>query len=164
VTVAPLLTRALLYGAAVAVAVAVVAGAIGWAGSGLPGLLGGLLGAALSAVFLGLTALSILLAGRVTGGDAGNPVFFGIVLGVWVLKLVLFVVAAILMRSWDTVDPVVFFWAVVAAVLGSLIGDMVAFARTRIPYVSDIELPGDPPRVRPARKRASGSAGGHSIP
>lgn len=145
-TVAPLLTRALLYGAIVAVAVAVVAGTIGVLTSGLPGLFGGLLGAALSAVFLGLTAVSILIAGRVTRGDAGNPVFFGIVLGVWVLKLVAFVIAAILMRGWDDVDPVVFFWAVIAAVLGSLIGDIVALARTRIPYVSDIDLPGDPPR------------------
>ncbi len=145
-TVAPLLTRALLYGAIVAVAVAVVAGTIGLLTSGVPGVFGGLLGAALSAVFLGLTAVSILIAGRVTRGDAGNPVFFGIVLGVWVLKLVAFVVAAILMRGWDAVDPVVFFWAVIAAVVGSLIGDMVALARTRIPYVSDIELPGDPPR------------------
>lgn len=163
-TVAPLLTRALLYGAIVAVAVAVVAGTIGWLVSGLPGLLGGLLGAALSAVFLGLTALSMLVAGRVTRGDAGNPAFFGIVLGVWVLKLVAFVVAAILTRNWDAVDPVVFFWAVIAAVLGSLIGDIVALARTRIPYVSDIELPGDPPKVPMSEKRASGGGSGTPIP
>jgi hypothetical protein len=151
VTVAPLLTRALLYGAIVAITVAVVAGTIGGLTSGLPGVLGGLFGAVLSAVFLGLTAVSILIAGRVTRGDAGNPVFFAIVLGVWVLKLVAFVVAAILMRAWDAVDPVVFFWAVIAAVVGTLVGDVVAMARTRIPYVSDVHLPGDPGR-------------GHSIP
>lgn len=150
-SVAPLLNRALLYGAIVAATVGVVAGTVGAVTSGLPGVLGGLLGAALSAVFLGLTAVSILVAGRATRGDAGNPLFFGIVLGVWVLKLVAFVVAAIFMRAWDAVDPVVFFWAVVAAVLGSLVGDMVALARTRIPYVSDIELPGDPPRPSPGR-------------
>jgi hypothetical protein len=146
-TVAPLMTRALRYGAIVAVAVAVVAGTIGWLTSGLPGLLGGLSGAALSAVFLGLTAVSILIAGRVTRGDAGNPAFFGIVLGVWVLKLVAFVVAAIFMRAWDAVDPVVFFWAVIAAVIGTLVGDIVALVRTRIPYASDVVLPGDPPRA-----------------
>lgn len=146
-TVASLMTRALRYGAIVAVAVAVVAGTIGWATSGLPGLLGGLSGAALSAVFLGLTAVSILIAGRVTRGDAGNPAFFGIVLGVWVLKLVAFVVAAIFMRAWDAVDPVVFFWAVIAAVIGTLVGDIVALVRTRIPYASDVVLPGDPPRA-----------------
>lgn len=163
-TVTPLLTRALRYGAIVAVAVAIVAGAIGWAITGLPGLLGGLLGAALSAVFLGLTAVSILVAGRVTRGDAGDPVFFGIVLGVWVLKLVVFVVAAILMRSWDAVDPVVFFWAVIAAVLGSLVGDMIAFARVRIPYVSDIALPGDPPGRFASGARAPGGDGGTRNP
>ncbi|GHF07139.1 hypothetical protein [Pseudolysinimonas yzui] len=146
-TVAALMTRALRYGAIVAVAVAVVAGTIGWLTSGLPGLLGGLSGAALSAVFLGLTAVSILIAGRVTRGDPGNPAFFGIVLGVWVLKLVAFVVAAIFMRAWDAVDPVVFFWAVIAAVIGTLVGDIVALVRTRIPYASDVVLPGDPPRA-----------------
>lgn len=163
-SVTPLLTRSLRYGAIVAAAVAVVAGGIGWAGSGTPGLLGGLLGAALSAVFLGLTAVSILIAGRVTGGDAGNPAFFGIVLGVWVLKLVAFVVAAIFTRAWDAVDPVVFFWAVFAAVLGSLIGDMIALARTRIPYVSDIDLPGEPAPTSIGRKRAPRGASGPRKP
>ena len=144
-TVAPLLTTALRYGAIVAGVVAVVAGAIGWAVSGVPGLLGGLLGAAAAAVFLGLTAVSILLAGRVAKGDATNPAFYGIVLGAGAIKIVLFVIAAILLRGVEGLDFVVFFWAVIAATFGSLVADMVAVARSRIPYVSDIELPGDPP-------------------
>jgi hypothetical protein len=37
----------------------------------------------------------------------------------------------------------VFFWAVIAAVIGTLIADVVAIARTRIPYVSDVKLPGE---------------------
>ena len=145
-TVAPVLNRALLYGGIVAAAVALVAGTIGWLGSGLPGLLGGLLGAALAAVFLGLTAVSMLIAGRVTKGDATHPLFFGIVLGAWLLKLIAFVIAAIFMRAWDAVDPVVFFWAVIAAVIGTLIADVVAIARTRMPYVSDVTLPGESAR------------------
>lgn len=152
-TVAPLLIRSLISGAVVAVAVAVVAGGIGLAVAGVPGLLGGLLGAALSAVFLGITAASFLLAGRVTRGDALNPLFYGVILGLWVLKLVVFVIAAIVFRSFEGVDPVVFFWAVIAAVLGSLVGDILALARSRIPYVSDVQLPGEPapgaPRERP---------------
>lgn len=142
-TVAHLLNRALRYGGVVAVAVAVIAGTVGWLNSGLPGLLGGLFGAALAAVFLGLTAVSMLVAGRVTKGDPGDPLFFGIVLGAWLLKLVAFVIAAIFVRAWDAVDPVVFFWAVIAAVIGTLIADVVAIARTRIPYVSDVKLPGE---------------------
>jgi hypothetical protein len=143
VTVAHVLNRALRYGGIVATAVAVIAGTVGWLSSGLPGLLGGLFGAALAAVFLGLTAVSMLIAGRVTKDDPGNPLFYGIVLGAWLFKLVAFVIAAILMRAWDEVDPVVFFWAVIAAVIGTLIADVVAIARTRIPYVSDVKLPGE---------------------
>ena len=146
-TVAPLLTAALRYGAIVAAAVAVIAGAIGWVTSGVPGLLGGLLGAVAAAVFVGLTAVSILIAGRVAKGDATNPAFFGIVLGVGAIKIVLFIVAAIALRGVEGLDFVIFFWAVIAATFGSLVADIVAFARTRIPYVSDIELPGDPPKT-----------------
>jgi hypothetical protein len=140
-SVAPILTAALRYGAIVALTVAVLAGGIGWLVAGLPGLLGGLLGAALSAIYLGLTATSMLVAGRITRGDTTSPLFFGVVLGVWFLKLVVFVVAAILVRGAPWMNPYVFFIAVIAAVLGSLIADIVAYTRSRVPYVSDVELP-----------------------
>jgi hypothetical protein len=130
VSVAPILTRALRYGGFVAVAVAVVAGGIGLVVAGVPGLLGGLGGAALSAVFLGLTAGSMLVAGRVTKGDTGSPAFFVIVV-------------ALLFRGQAAVDPYVFFFSVIAAVLGSLLADIVAVVRTRVPYVSDVVLPGE---------------------
>jgi hypothetical protein len=144
-SVAPILTRALRYGIIVAIAVAVVAGGIGLAVAGIPGLLGGLGGAALSAVFLGLTAVSMLVAGRVTKGDTGAPAFFGIVLGVWALKFIVFILVALLFRGQAAVDPYVFFFSVIAAVLGSLVADIVAVVRTRVPYVSDVALPGEEP-------------------
>ncbi len=143
-TVAPVLTRALRYGGIFALAVAIVAGGIGILVAGAPGLVGGLLGAAMAAVFLGLTALSMLIAGRVTKGDTTDPVFFGIVIGVWLIKLVLFIVAEVLLRGQPWFNPFVFFAAVVVVVLGSLILDMVAMYRARVPYVSDITLPGEP--------------------
>lgn len=148
-TVAPILTRALRYGAVVALAVAVIAGGIGLIVAGLPGLVGGLGGAALAAVFLGLTAASMLVAGRVTKGDTNGPAFFGIVLGVWALKFIVFIVVALLFRGQAAVDPYVFFFAVIAAVLGSLVSDIVAFLRARVPYVSDVSLPGEPGREPP---------------
>lgn len=148
-SVAPILARALRYGGVVALVVAVVAGGIGLLVAGVPGLLGGLGGAALAAVFLGLTAGSMLVAARVTKGDTGSPIFFGIVLGVWALKFVVFVVVALLFRGQANVDPYVFFFAVIAAVIGSLISDIVAFVRARVPYVSDVALPGDPGREPP---------------
>lgn len=153
-TVTPILTRALRYGAILALAVAVVAGTIGLLVAGVPGLLGGLFGAVLSAVFLGLTAASMLFAGRVAHGDTTGPTFFGIVLGVWVLKLVVFVVAAIVLGRLAWVDPYVFFFSVIAAVVGSLAADIVAFFRARVPYVSDVVLPGEPQGSSGARKGA----------
>jgi hypothetical protein len=150
-TVAPILHRVLRDGAIFAGGVAVVAGLIGYFVSGVPGLIGGLLGAALSFLYLGLTAISFLLAGRITKNDVTSPLFFGIILAVWALKLVLFVVFAIWLRGQTWLDPVVFFVTVIIAVIGSLVIDSIAVARTRVPYVSDIELPGeskpsDPPR------------------
>jgi hypothetical protein len=142
-SVTPILTRALRYGAIVAVAVAVVAGLVGWLVSGVTGLVGGLLGAAIAFVFLGLTAVSMLVGGRLTRNDGTNPVFYGVVLAALVLKLLVFVVAALLLRSAAWMNPTVFAIAAIVAVLGSLVGDLLAFARARVPYVSDVTLPGD---------------------
>jgi hypothetical protein len=57
---------------------------------------------------------------------------------------VVFIIAAIALRGISTVNPYVFFAAVLATVIGSLIADIVALVRTRVPYVSDVLLPGDP--------------------
>lgn len=142
-SVTPILRLALRYGALVAAVVAVGGGLIGWLVAGVPGLVGALVGAGLAAVYLGLTAGSMLLAGKVTRGDGTSPLFFGIVLGVWLLKLVVFVVVAIWLRGQDWMDPRVFFVAVIVAVLGSLIADLLAYQRARVPYVSDVRLPGE---------------------
>jgi drug/metabolite transporter (DMT)-like permease len=142
-SVTPILTRALRYGGIWALVVAIAAGLIGLAVTGVPGLIGGLLGAALAAVLLALTAGSMLFAGRVTKGDLTSPLFFGIVLGVWFLKLVVFLVATIFLRGEPWLTPAVFGFAVIAAVIGSLVTDVVAYTRARVPYVSDVTLPGE---------------------
>jgi hypothetical protein len=141
-SVTPVLTRALRYGAIWAVIVAIGAGLIGLAVDGVSGLVGGLLGAALAAVFLGLTAGSMLFAGRVAKGDTTSPTFFAIVLGVWFLKLVIFLLVTILLRGSTWMNPTVFGFSVIAAVVGSLVADVVAILRARTTYVSDASLPG----------------------
>jgi hypothetical protein len=146
VSVAPILTRALRYGGILAVAIAVLGAGIGLLVAGMPGVVAALVGAGIAAVFTALTAGSILLAARVAAGDLGGPVFFGIVMGSWLLKLVLFLVLVIWLRGQAWLDPYVFFGAVVAVVLGSLVADVVAFQRSRVPYVSDVQLPGDADR------------------
>jgi len=127
---------------AIAIAIlAVLGGVIGYLVSGVSGLVSGLLGAAMWLVFLALTSLSIHFAIRATKDDPGSPLFFAIVLGSWVLKLVLFVVLAIWMRAQPWLDPTVFFVTVIVAVVGSLVFDVIAFQRARVPYVGDVELP-----------------------
>lgn len=142
-SVTPILTRALRYGAIWAVAVAVVAGIIGRLVAGVPGLIGGLGGAIIAGVFLALTAVSMLVGGRLARGDGTSPVFYGTVLGALVLKLVVFLIAVLLLRGQHWMSPGVFAFSAIAAVLGSLVADLVAFARSRVPYVSDVRLPGD---------------------
>ncbi|CAN5443295.1 hypothetical protein BH09ACT4_BH09ACT4_23050 [soil metagenome] len=140
---APIMTKALKYGAVVAASVAVLASAIGFLVSGVPGVMGALVGAGLAAVFLGLTTVSMLVASRVTRGDSTNPIFYAIVLGTVGVKLVLFLVLAIWLRGQTWMDPAVFAFTTIAAVIGSLIADALALSRARVPYVSDVTLPGE---------------------
>lgn len=128
---------------AIAIAILGVGGAVvGYLVSGIPGMASGLLGAAMWLMFLALTAVSIQVAIRATRDDPGSPIFFGIVLGSWLLKLVLFVVLSIWLRAQPWLDPTVFFVTVIIAVVGSLAFDVVAFQRARVPYVGDdVELP-----------------------
>lgn len=127
---------------AIVIGILAVGGAVvGYLVSGVPGMISGLLGAAMWLVFLALTATSIQVAIRATKDDPGSPLFFAIVLGSWVLKLVLFVVLSIWLRSQPWLDPTVFFVTVIIAVVGSLVFDVIAFQRARVPYVGDVELP-----------------------
>lgn len=142
-SVAPILTRALRYGGIVAGVVLVVGGLLGYLVAGVPGLLGAVVGAVLSAVFLGLTAVSILLGGRAARGDGTSPVFFGVVLGALGLKLVLFLVFTLWLRTQTWLSPGVFAVTAIVAVIGSLVGDLLAYSRARVPYVSDVRLPGE---------------------
>jgi hypothetical protein len=139
---APVLRLSLLYGAALFAAIAIVGSVVGALVSELPGLLSALIGAGMGFVFLAVTAGSILLADRLTKGDLLSPVFFAVVLGAWLLKFVVFLVLVFTLREAAFVDPVVLFVTLVIAVLGGLVTDLVAVSRGRVPYVSDIVLPG----------------------
>jgi hypothetical protein len=139
---APVHVRALRYGAIVTLAIALVGSALGFLAAGVPGILSALMGAVLAAVFMGLTAGSILVASRVARGPAPDPRFFGIVIGTWLAKIVVFIGIALWLRGQAWLDPMVFFLASLAAVVGFLVVDVVALQTSRIPYV-DVPLPGD---------------------
>lgn len=140
-TAAPVLRRALVYGAIVSFAIAVIGSVAGALVAELPGMLSALIGAGMGFVFLGLTAASILLADHVTGSDLLSPAYFGIVIGSWIVKFVVFLVLVFSLRDAPFVEPTVLFITLVAAVVGGLVTDMVAVTRSRVPYVSDVRLP-----------------------
>lgn len=140
----PILRTALVWGGIVTAVLLVAGAAVGFAVAGPGGLGSALAGVAVSAVFLAVTAASILIANRWFGDPLYVPIFFGIVLGGWLLKLVLFIVAIVILRGQDWVDPVVFYVALVVSVLASLAVDVVVLLRMRVPSASDVTLPSDP--------------------
>lgn len=140
----PVLRTALVWGGIVTSVLLVAGAAVGFAVGGAPGLGSALAGVAVSAIFLAVTAISILVANRWFGDPLYVPIFFGIVLGGWLLKLVLFIVAIAVLRGQDWVDLVVFYVALVISVLASLAVDVVVLMRMRIPSASDVTLPTDP--------------------
>lgn len=142
---ASILARALVYGAILTIGIAIVGSIIGWLVAGGPGLVSALIGAGLTALFMGFTAGSIILAAKATKSDPSSVLFFAIVLGAWLLKFVVFISILLLLRNATFVQPLVMFFSILAAVIGSLTVDVIAFVRSREPYV-DVALPGDPAR------------------
>ncbi|MDH6180551.1 drug/metabolite transporter (DMT)-like permease [Microbacteriaceae bacterium SG_E_30_P1] len=141
---ATILARALVFGAILTVAIAIVGSIVGFLVAGTPGLVSGLLGAGLTALFMALTAATIVVGAKVTKNEPSSVLFFGIVLGGWLIKFVLFIAILLLLRGQPFLEPLVFFFAILAAVIGSLVVDVIAFVGARVPYVGDVPLPGDP--------------------
>jgi hypothetical protein len=139
----PVFQTVLRWGLILAGAIAVVGGIIGFLGAGTPGLVSALIGALIGGLFLAVTAASILFANRLSNGDMLHPAYFGIILGAWLVKFILFLVIVFMLREQPWIDGTVLFLTLVAGVLGTLAIDVIVVARSRIPYVSDVTLPGD---------------------
>lgn len=140
----PVLRRALAWGGLLAAVILIVSAVLGLVFAGVPGLLGGLVGTLMAVVFMGITAASILLANRFAGSDLFVGAFFGIVLGGWLLKFIVFIVLVVLLRDAAWLDTTVLFLSLVAGVIASLVVDVLVVAKSRVPYVSDVELPRPP--------------------
>jgi hypothetical protein len=145
-TVSQIAKRALLVGLVVTSVIAIVAATAGALISELPGMLGALVGAALGYALLGLTPLSIMWGFRLGKGDVLSPGFFASVLGTWLLKFVVFLAAVLRLGDQEWLDRTVLFLTIVAAVLATLVTDLVVVVKSRMPYVSDVTLPGDKPK------------------
>ncbi|GAB2521064.1 hypothetical protein [Paramicrobacterium agarici] len=142
----PVFRASLVWGSVVTAVIAVVGGIVGLFVDGSRGLVSALLGAVVALVFLSVTAVSILLANRKAGSELFVPIFFAGVMGGWLVKFVVFLVLAWAVKQQDWVNDTVFFLAVIAGVIGSLVVDGVVVAKVRVPHASDVTLPGDESR------------------
>ncbi len=137
----PVLRAALTWGLVVGASITVLAAIVGALIAGPEGLGSGVIGAVVGVVFPAFTALSILIANRWYGQDMFLPIYFGIVMGGWVLKFALVLVALLVISRIGWIVSPVFFFSLVAAAIGALVVDLVVMTRMRLPHVSDTTLP-----------------------
>jgi hypothetical protein len=124
-------TKVLKLGSLLIATIAVLGSVIGLFAAGLPGLFGALAGAAIALIFVSLTALSVLLGSKLSLGG-----FYGVVLGGWLLKMVLFMVAISVLKGIEGLNGVAVFGTLVASILGSLAVDGYVVTKSKIPAVS----------------------------
>ncbi len=122
--------KALKLSALLVVSVAVICSIIGFLVVGIDGLWTALIGAAIALVFTSLTVLSVLFGARLPLGG-----FYGLVLGGWLLKIVLFAVLLAALQRMDFIHGPTLFFAIVLSVLGSLGIDSWVVLRSRIPTI-----------------------------
>lgn len=131
------LRKALIATVVLAVVIAAVGGVIGFLTVGTDGLWSALIGTALAVVFALITVVSLLVALRYT-----LNAFFGIIMGAWLLKAVLFIVLLSVVRDLPFVHPMVLFLSLVTAIVGTLVIDVIVVLSSRQSYASDVTLPG----------------------
>lgn len=134
----PVMRNTLIWSAVVIAALAVIGAVIGWFVDGTAGLVSAVVAIVVSGLFLGLTALAVLLAGRT---PAGSMTFFAVFMAIWFVKFLVFVVLMIVLSTQAWVSPYVFFFSLVVAVAASLVVDLLVYARTRVPSVGEVDLP-----------------------
>jgi hypothetical protein len=124
--------KALALSAVLMVVIGVFGSGLGFLFAGAPGVYSALIGAAVSALFSVLTILSIWLGSKLPLGG-----FYGLVLGGWLVKVLLFAVTLGLLQGADFISGPVFFVAVVATVLGGLAIDSWVVLRGRQPILDN---------------------------
>jgi hypothetical protein len=125
-----LFSKILKQGAFLIGGIAIVGGVIGFLIASVAGLVSALIGAAMALLFVSMTALSVWLGGKLSLGG-----FFGVVLGGWIFKLLLFIGLVLLLKGATFIVGPILFVCIVLSVLGSLTLDAIAVTKARIPTV-----------------------------
>jgi len=137
----PVLRAALVWGMVVGVVVAGAMALVGGLIAGPDGAWSGVLGALVGIIFPAFTALSILLGNHWYGHPQWLQIFFAVVMGTWLLKFVLVIVALLLLFQVEWLERGIFALAVIVAAIASLVVDLVVLSRMRLSGASDVTLP-----------------------
>ena len=124
-----LMLRIIVWGLIASVALAAVAGVIGYVAVGMPGLYSALIGAAVSFVFFSITALVLLFT-----SDMDPTVMAAGVLGGFLIKIAGFLGVIALLGDKGFYDRLTLFLTLVVGAVVSLSIDVVAVRKARIPY------------------------------
>ena len=121
-----------MYGAFLAIAIAVIGSGVSALTVGLPGVYAALIGAAISTSFSLMTIFSVWFGSKLPLNG-----FYALVLGGWLIKVVLFGVVLAILHGAQSFNGPVFFFAIVAGVLGGLGIDSWLVLKARIPTVEN---------------------------
>jgi hypothetical protein len=127
-----LFVKVLKQGALLIGAIALIGGVVGLLIASVAGLVSALIGAAMALLFVSMTALSVWLGGKLSLGG-----FFGVVLGGWIAKLLVFIGLVLLLKGASFIVGPILFVCVVVSVIGSLALDAIVVLKTRIPTVGN---------------------------
>ena len=125
---ASLYKKALGLSAILVGAIALLGSGIGFLVAGTPGVMSALIGSLVALAFSALTLFSVWF-----GAQLPLAGFYGLVLGGWLIKVLLFAVVLAVLQDAEFISGPVFFFAVVASVLGGLAIDSWVVLKGRLP-------------------------------
>jgi len=129
-TSSQLFRTVLIQGAILTCAIAILGGLLALWAVGMPGLISALIGSAIALSFTSLTAIAVWVGGKLPLGG-----FYGLVLGGWLAKVIVFVLILSVLNRVEGLNRPTIFFTIVASVLGGLAIDAVAVLRSRVPVV-----------------------------
>ncbi|RYV50652.1 hypothetical protein [Pengzhenrongella frigida] len=112
------------------VVLAVVGIVVGYLAAGMPGVWGAVLGVALTVIFSGTTVVSML-----TTAGASATTTAAVVLGSWLAKMLVLILALALLRPFDFYDKWLLGGVLMVGVIGAALIDYRAVAHGRVPNV-----------------------------
>lgn len=149
-TIQDVMRRVLAYGGLLALGVALVGGIVGFVVSGWTGVVSALVGCVIAIAFCSLTAVSVLVGFKVSRGELLHVGFFGVLLGGMLLKFVVFVAVILALQGQTWLSGGVVFGTILAAVIGSLVVDVLVIGRSKQPTID--EPAEEETQGRPARR------------